>query len=42
MIKDIVPLYRDTDTLIDEWEASAPYDQHHTATRFQSRRSKLA
>jgi hypothetical protein len=30
MIRDIVPLYKDTDTLIDEWEASAPYDQHHT------------
>lgn len=27
MILDIVPLYRDTDTLIDEWDAVASFEQ---------------
>ena len=36
MIRDIVPLYKDTDTLIDAYDATATYEQHHTHKPFNS------
>jgi hypothetical protein len=36
MIRDIVPLYKDTDTLIDAYDATATYEQHHTHRAFNS------